>query len=113
METRSGTVRPREIKTRLAKLPCQAIFIDDACQSGNWPKEFPPDDVMPPNVTALCCCQSNQNSGIQFDITLFEALHGKADFNKDGIVDLDEVIKYCESRIREVEGVFALYPPIF
>jgi hypothetical protein len=102
--TRSGTVRPREIKAKLAKLLCQAIFVDDACQSGNWPKEFPPDDVMPPNVTALCCCLSTQNSGIQFDITLFEALHGKADFNKDGIVDLDEAIKYCRLRIREVEG---------
>jgi hypothetical protein len=103
-ETRKGIVRPREIKSRLAKLPCQAVFINDACQSGNWPKEFPPEDVMPPNVTALCCCLSTQVSDIQFDITLFEALHGKADFNKDGIVDLDEVIKYCELRIREVEG---------
>jgi len=100
----NATIRPREIKAKLAKLPCQAIVINDACQSGNWPKEFPPDDLMPPNVTALCCCLSTQNSGIQFDITLFEALHGKADYNKDGIVDLDEVIKYCAARIREVEG---------
>jgi hypothetical protein len=102
--TRRGSVRPREIKARLARLPCQAIVVNDACQSGNWPKEFPPDDVMPPNVTALCCCLANQNSGIEFDITLFEALYGKADFNKDGVVDLDEVIRYCALRIREVQG---------
>jgi hypothetical protein len=101
--TRTGSVRPREIKAKLAKLPCQAIVINDACQSGNWPKEYE-GDPMPPNVTALCCCLSTQNSGIEFDITLFEALYGKADFNKDGIVDLDEVIKYCELRIREVQG---------
>jgi hypothetical protein len=101
--TRTGSVRPREIKVKLARLSCPAIVINDACQSGNWPKEFD-GDPMPPNVTALCCCLSNQNSGIEFDITLFEALHGKADFNKDGIVDLDEVIKYCELRIREVQG---------
>ena len=101
--TRTGSVRPREIKSRLAKIPCPAIVVNDACQSGNWPKEFE-GDPMPPNVTALCCCLSNQNSGIEFDITLFEALYGKADFNKDGIVDLDEVIKYCELRIREVQG---------
>jgi hypothetical protein len=101
--TRTGSVRPREIKSKLAKLPCQAIVINDACQSGNWPKEYD-GDPMPPNVTALCCCLSTQNSGIEFDITLFEALHGKADFNKDGVVDLDEVIKYCELRIREVQG---------
>ena len=101
--TKTGSVRPREIKARLAKLPCPAIVINDACQSGNWPKEFE-GDSMPPNVTALCCCLANQNSGIEFDITLFEALYGKADFNKDGIVDLDEVIKYCELRIREVQG---------
>jgi hypothetical protein len=101
--TATGSVRPREIKSRLAKLPCPAIVVNDACQSGNWPKEFD-GDPMPPNVTALCCCLANQNSGIEFDITLFEALYGKADFNKDGIVDLDEVIKYCELRIREVQG---------
>jgi hypothetical protein len=102
--TRKGDVRPREIKSRLARLPCQAIVVNDACQSGNWPKEFPPEDLMPANVTALCCCLATQNSGIEFDITLFEALYGKADFNKDGIVDLDEVIKYCRLRIREVQG---------
>jgi hypothetical protein len=101
--TQTGSVRPREIKAKLAKLPCQAIVVNDACQSGNWPKEFE-DDKMPDNVTALCCCLSTQNSGIEFDITLFEALYGKADFNKDGVVDLDEVIKYCELRIREVQG---------
>jgi hypothetical protein len=102
--TRQGPVRPRDLKARLARLPCQAIVVNDACQSGNWPKEFPPDDVMPPNVTALCCCLASQNSGIEFDITLFEALYGKADVNKDGVVDLDEVIRYCRLRIREVQG---------
>jgi hypothetical protein len=100
---RDGTVRPRDIKKVLAKLSCPAIVVNDACCSGNWPKEFP-DDPMPPNVSALCCCLSTQFSGIEFDITLFEALHGKADFNKDGIVDLDEVIKYCGLRIKEVQG---------
>src|SRR5579864_1468865 len=101
--TRNGSVRPRDIKKLLAQLPCHAIVVNDACQSGNWPKELP-DDPMPPNVTALCCCLATQNSGIEFDITLFEALSGKADFNKDGFVDLDEVIKYCELRIKEVQG---------
>jgi hypothetical protein len=101
--TRIGSVRPREIKAKLARLPCQAIVVNDACQSGNWPKEYE-GDPMPPNVTALCCCLSTQNSGIEFDITLFEALYGKADFDKNGIVDLDEAIKYCELRIREVQG---------
>jgi hypothetical protein len=101
--TRDGSVRPQEIKKELAQLPCHAIVINDACCSGNWPKEFP-GDSMPPNVTALCCCLSTQTSGVEFDITLFEALYGRADFNKDGVVDLDEVIKYCGLRIKEVQG---------
>jgi hypothetical protein len=101
--TRAGDVRPRDIKQVLAKLPCHAIVVNDACCSGNWPKELP-GDPMPPNVTALCCCLSTQGSGVEFDITLFEALYGKADFNKDGFVDLDEVIKYCSLRIKEVQG---------
>src|SRR5262249_13346763 len=79
---RDGSERPREISKELAKLPCHAIVVNDGCCSGNWPKEFP-GDPMPPNVTALCCCLSTQVSGIEFDITLFEALYGKADFNKD------------------------------
>jgi hypothetical protein len=101
--TRDGPVRPREVKSLLGKLPCHAIVVNDACCSGNWPKELP-GDPMPPNVTALCCCLSTQVSGIEFDITLFEALYGKADFNRDGLVDLDEVIKYCGLRIKEVQG---------
>src|SRR5262249_35431977 len=101
--TRDGSVRPRDIKSLLAKVPCHAIVVNDACCSGNWPRELE-GDPMPPNVTALCCCLSNQVSGIEFDITLFEALYGKADYNKDGIVDLDETIKYCAARIREVQG---------
>jgi hypothetical protein len=59
---------------------------------------------MPPNVTALCCCLETQNSNNEFDVALFEALHGRADFNKDGIVDLDEVIRYCELRVKEIQG---------
>ncbi|HMF19282.1 MAG TPA: hypothetical protein VKE98_18895 [Gemmataceae bacterium] len=101
--TRAGQVRPRDIKSLLAKIPCHAIVVNDACCSGNWPKELE-GDPMPPNVTALCCCLSTQVSGIEFDIALFEALYGKADYNKDGIVDLDETIKYCAARIREVQG---------
>jgi thiol-disulfide isomerase/thioredoxin len=101
--TRDGVVRPRDVKKELAHLPCHAIVVNDACQSGNWPRERP-DDPMPPNVTALCCCLSTQNSSFEFDITLFEALYGRADFNKDGIVDLDEVIRYCGLRIKEVQG---------
>jgi hypothetical protein len=95
---RAGKHRSNQPGSSLA-----TIVVNDACQSGNWPKEFE-GDPMPRNVTALCCCLSTQNSGIEFDITLFEALYGKADFDNNGIVDLDEVIKYCELRIREVQG---------
>jgi hypothetical protein len=101
--TRQGSVRPREIKSLLAKAACHAIVVNDACCSGNWPKEFD-GDPMPANVTALCCCLSTQVSGVEFDIALFEALYGKADYNNDGIVDLDETIEYCAARIREVQG---------
>jgi len=96
-----GSIKPREIKSRFAKLPCEAIVINDACQSGNWGKDRP-DDPMPPNVTCMACCLPTQNSAIQFDIVVFEGLHGKADYNKDGIVDLDELITYSASRIKEV-----------
>jgi hypothetical protein len=35
--------------SRLAKLPCHAIVVNDASQSGNWPKEFD-GDPMPPQT---------------------------------------------------------------
>jgi hypothetical protein len=31
--TRDGSVRPREVKTILAKLPCHALVVNDACCS--------------------------------------------------------------------------------
>ena len=60
--TRTGPVRPREIKSRLAKLPCQAIVVNDACQSGNCPKEFD-GDPMPPNVTARIAIEQASTFG--------------------------------------------------
>jgi hypothetical protein len=96
-------VRPRDIKKELAQLPCHAIYVDDACQSGGWPRDLP-GDPLPPNVSALCCCLETQNSNNEFDVALFEALHGRADFNHDGVVDLDEVIRYCALRVKEIQG---------
>ena len=110
-----GAIKPREVKAKLAKLPCEAIVINDACQSGNWGKDRP-NDPMPPNVTCLACCLPTENSAIQFDIVVFEGLHGKADYNKDGIVDLDELITYSATRIKEVGqgplGVGGLLHPV-
>jgi len=98
-----GKIRPREVKSRLGKLPCQSIVMNDACCSGNWHKEFE-GDPMPENISVLTCCQWNQTSINEFDIALFEGFFGKADFNKDGIVDLDELMKYTGLRLREVVG---------
>jgi len=98
-----GVIRPREVKARLGKLPCQSIIMNDACCSGNWPKEFE-GDPMPENISVLTCCQWNQTSINEFDIALFEGFFGKADFNKDGIVDLDELMKYTGLRLRETVG---------
>jgi len=101
--TRNGSVKPRDVKSRLGKLPCQSIVVNDACCSGNWHKELP-GDPMPDNISVMACCQYNQGSINEFDITVFEGLFGKADFNKDGIVDLDELITYTKYRMREVVG---------
>src|SRR5262249_41460449 len=53
------------------------------------------------NVTVLCACLGKQEAGNQLDIAALEGLYGRADSNKDGVVDVDELVRYVEQRYRE------------
>lgn len=59
------------------------------------------DAPLPPNMTALCACSVTQQTDNQLDIALAEGLYGRADFNKDGTVSLDELIRYIPLRYQE------------
>jgi hypothetical protein len=95
------TLWGREIKAELGKLPCHAIIMIETCTSGGFASVHKNDVPLPANVTALCACSGRQTTDNQLDMAVAEALYGRADFNKDGVVDLDELIRYIELRYRE------------
>jgi hypothetical protein len=90
-----------EIKAELARLPCQVLIVVETCTSGGFATAHKKDPPVPPNVTALCACAADQSTNNQLDIALAEALYGRADFDRDGTIDLDELIGYLPLRYRE------------
>src|SRR5262249_21294716 len=81
-----------EIKAQLAGLPCQVLLLIETCTSGGFTRPHRNDRPVPANVTALCACSGRQTTDNQLDMAVAEALNARADFNKDGVVDLDELI---------------------
>jgi hypothetical protein len=95
------TLWGHEIKAELAKLPCQVLILIETCTSGGFAQRHKDDPPVPGNVTALCACSGRQSTDNQLDIAAAEALYGRADFNGDGVVDVDELIRYVRLRYRE------------
>jgi hypothetical protein len=90
-----------EIKAQLAGLPCQVLLFIETCTSGGFTRPHRKDRPVPPNVTALCACSGRQTTDNQLDMAVAEALYGRADFNKNGVVELDELIRYVQLRYKE------------
>jgi hypothetical protein len=90
-----------EIKAELAKLPCHVLILIETCTSGGFAQRHKNDPPVPANVTALCACSGKQSTDNQLDLAVAEALYGRADFNGDGVVDLDELIRYTRLRYKE------------
>jgi hypothetical protein len=91
----------RELKSALGKLPCQVLAMVETCTSGGFAMAHKNDIPVPPNVTALCACGEDETTDNQLDLAVAEALYGRADFNHDGAVSLDELIQYTKLRYRE------------
>jgi hypothetical protein len=97
-----STLWGREFKTALGRLPCQAIAVVETCTSGGFAQAHRQDVPLPPNVTAICACRARQTTDNNLDIAVSEALWGKADFNGDGVVTLDELLRYVRLRHKEL-----------
>jgi hypothetical protein len=95
------TLWGHEIKTELARLPCHAIVFVETCTSGGFALPHKQDPPVPANVTAICACSWKQTTDNPLDMAVAEALYGRADFNKDGVVELDEMIRYIRLRYKE------------
>ena len=89
-----------EVKRELAKLPCHVLVFLETCGSGGFDQPHKDDPPLPANVTAICACKDNQASSNELDIASLEALWGRADFNRDGTVDLDELTRYVDARYK-------------
>lgn len=90
-----------EIKAELAKLPCQALVFIETCGSGGFGQAHKKDPPVPANVTAFCACSGKQHVNNELDMAVAEALYGRADFNRNGVIELDELIRYFQLRYRE------------
>ena len=102
VETADGkTLWGHEIKAALARLPCPVLLLLETCTSGGFALPHKHDPAVPANVTALCACSGEQTTDNQLDMAVLEALYGRADFNHDGVVDLDELIRYVRQRYQE------------
>jgi hypothetical protein len=91
-----------ELKGALAQVHSRVLMFLETCESGGFATAHPEGDPpVPPNVTVLCACSATEAAGNPLDLAVAEALYGRADFNHDDVVDLDELIRYVELRYKE------------
>jgi hypothetical protein len=105
-----GMVSARELRDRLEKLPGKVILILDSCHSGAFGDGVGNRSVRgEAGLVVYAAALSDQfgwykgwlGHGV-FTHALLEALSGKADFNKDGVVTLAEVDAYVAARVAEL-----------
>jgi hypothetical protein len=107
----TGTVTRDDLRARLEKLPAPVLLILESCHSGAFGDGVGNRAVSgQAGLVVFAACLGNQYSinslklkrGL-FSLALAEALDGKADANKDGVVTLAEVDAYVASRVPQLE----------
>lgn len=89
-------VLAQEIKNSLSKIEGKLVLILDTCHAGAMIRDWDSND----SVTIICACRENEYSyDPYFEIALNEGLSSKADFNKDGMVTVDELNYYLIIRM--------------
>lgn len=96
------TLHAAQIKQSLAGVHANVLFFLETCTCGGFAAEHEGDPAVPANVTVLCACKANETTDNPLDIAIGEALYGRADFNHDGVVDVDELIEYVQRRYKEM-----------
>lgn len=91
-------VRGQEVKEILGAIPCQVLALIETCGSGGFARDHKNDIPLPDNVTVITCCRARQSATNELDIAAMEALRGRADFNKDGVVVMPELTRYVRLR---------------
>ncbi len=119
----AGTCVPGDgLKKALANIPGRLLAILDACHSGaaagkkraprvradDLTRDLVSDDygvvVMAASQGSECALEGPQAGHGFFTLGLVEALGGKADFNRDRLLHLNEVDFYARLRVRQLSG---------
>ncbi len=97
------TLWGHQIKAVLSRLPCSALIVIETGTSAALVKGRSKSAALSPNVTALCACRGRQQSDNHLSLAVAEALAGKADFDKDGVVEMAELMSYVRLRLQELD----------
>jgi hypothetical protein len=95
------TLHARELKAALGKLRSPVLLLLETCECGGFAAAHENDPPVPANATAICACGAGETTNNPLDIAACEALYGRADFNGDGVVDLDELVRYIPLRYKD------------
>jgi hypothetical protein len=104
------------MKQKLTNMPGRVIAILDACHSGaakfsigradNLIRDLQNDDcgviVIAASLGDEVSLESQIDKGGFFTLALTEGLTGKADYNQDGLIQLNEALEYTVRRVREM-----------
>jgi WD40 repeat protein len=103
-----------ELKRRLENMPGRLVAILDACHSGavteiksartdNLVRDLTTEDygvvVLASSMGSESSMESSTTRAGYFTLSLTEGMNGRADFNKDGVVYLDELERYAAIRV--------------
>lgn len=89
-----------EIKKYLENLPCMVILIVDTCHAGALIDEWQD------SKSNIICSTKGSDIAVSWQLTvaLTEALDGAADYDSNGVIDLNEIRQYITKRVPEMEG---------
>jgi WD40 repeat protein len=108
-----------ELKSRLEDMPGRLVAILDTCHSGaltelkpartdNLVRDLMTDDygvvVMASSLGREYSMESPATRAGFFTLSLTEGMNGRADFNHDGLVYLNELEHYAAMRVRQLSG---------
>jgi uncharacterized caspase-like protein len=108
-----------ELKSRLEDMPGRLVAILDACHSGavteikpaqadNLVRDLMTDDygviVLASSLGRECSLESSATKAGFYTLGLTEGMSGRADFNRDGVVYLNELEYYAALRVKQLSG---------
>jgi hypothetical protein len=121
-DLRQTGISGEALKKAISDLPCTAMLMLDACYAGSFDavhrktRALPSgeevalrDLVYDPGLVVLCGADKEQEASEEngqgfFTKALVEGLSGKADYDGDGVVELDDLKSYVTKRVRALSG---------